>query len=560
MKKTLLSVSALVASFAMGSVANAACKDADMVIYNTKIYTVNKEQPTAEAVVVKDSKIVHVGSNASIQDYMCGSAALYNLEGRYVYPGFTDAHVHVKNIGRREYLLNLQGIDDLQTMIDKTREYAAGVKDGEWLQGGRWIEKKWPEKRFPTRHDIDPFTKNKPVYLKRAAGHSILTNSKGLEIAGITRDTPDPDGGHIVKDENGEPTGMLVDNAMELIERHIPEASYEQEKAYIQAGIDFMTRMGWTQIQEAGGSYADVEIIKDIHSEGKLGTRMYYAMWMGEEGNRLIREGRQISEDNMIDIAGIKYMADGALGSRGAAMLEPYSDDPHNHGLVLMKRETSVPVLIEALKKGIQIETHAIGDAANRDVLNFYEEAFNAVPPEERHFADPRWRIEHAQIIHPDDQQRFIDLGVIMAIEPSTVKGDLYFAIDRIQSNRLNYAYLWKSMMEKGAVVAAGTDAPVEIGDPRIEFYSLIQRTDWNGYHNKDWHVEERITREAALEMLTLTNAYAARQEDIRGSIEVGKLADFTIFDRDIMEGAPIKVMDATNVMTVVGGKITYQK
>lgn len=550
---------AVAATILMAVSANAACKDADMVLYNTKIYTVNDDQPMAEAVAIKDGKIIYVGSNDGVEDYLCGNAALHNMEGRYVYPGFTDAHAHVKSIGRREMLLNLQGIDDLQTMIDKTREYAADIADDKWLEGHGWIEKKWPEERFPTRHDIDAFTQNKPVYLKRAAGHSILTNTRGLEIAGITRDTPDPDGGQIVKDENGEPTGMMIDNAMDLIFEHMPPVSKEDDKAFIQTGLDFMARLGWTQIQEAGGSYADLELLKEIHSEGNLSSRVYYAMLMGEEAYELVRRGVEISDDNMIDVAGIKYMADGALGSRGAAMLEEY-DDAQTKGLVLIKREEALPVMIDALKKGIQIETHAIGDAANRNVLDLYEEAFNAVPPEERVHVDPRWRVEHAQVIHPDDQQRFIDLGVIMAIEPSTVKGDLYFAIDRIGSERLEYAYLWKTMMDKGAIVAAGTDAPVEVGDPRIEFYSLIQRTDYNGYHNKDWHVEERITREEALKMLTLTNAYAARQENIRGSIEVGKFADFTIFDADIMEIAPIKIIDAENVMTIVGGKITYQK
>ena len=295
-----------------------------------------------------------------------------------------------------------------------------------------------------------------------------------------------------------------------------------------------MSGMGWTQVQEAGGDYADVELLKEIHAEGKLKTRLYYFMLSGEEGAKLLERGAEYSEDNMLDIAGIKYFGDGGLGSRGAALLEPY-DDENTSGLVLIDGDKALDVYIEALKKGIQIETHAIGDYTNRFVLDLYEEAFKAVPEAERVNENPRWRIEHAQIIHPDDQIRYKELGIIAAVEASTVKADLYFAPARIGSERLKTAYLWKTLIDQGIHVSAGTDAPVEVGDPRVEFFSLVARTDFNGFYTDDWNIDEKVDHKTALKMMTINAAYAAFQEDIRGSIEVGKKADFSIFDKDWM-------------------------
>jgi predicted amidohydrolase YtcJ len=261
----------------------------------------------------------------------------------------------------------------------------------------------------------------------------------------------------------------------------------------------------------------------------------------------------------MIVTRGIKYVGDGALGSRGAALLDAY-DDVDTKGLMLINREDALPEFINALRNGIQIQTHAIGDFANRFVLDLYEEAFAAVPVAERKVADPRWRIEHAQVTHPDDQQRFADLGIIAVVEASTVKGDLYFAPARIGSERLNYAYLWKSLIDKGVKLTAGTDAPVEVGDPRVEFFSLVQRTDFNGFSTEDWHLEEKVSHDQALKIMTINAAYAAFQDDIRGSIEVGKKADFSIFDKDFMTIKPIEIMESETVMTIVDGKIMYQR
>lgn len=532
---------------------------ASMVLNNAIIYTANDNQRTAEAVAIKDDKIIFVGSNEDVKAYIGDNTNIFNMEGNVIYPGLTDAHIHIKWVGQRELGLNLQGIDDLGEVVNKIKAYADNVPDGGWVVGSGWIEKKWKENRFLHKSDVDAFSANKPIAVTRADEHSLLANTKAMELAGITRDTPDPEGGQILRDENGELTGMFVDNAMALIRSHIPPPSREQDKKSIQAGLDFTSRMGWTQVQEAGGSYADIDILKEIQRDGTLKTRIYYAVLSGKEAATLLDRGVEISSDRMIDVKGIKFFGDGALGSRGAALLEPY-DDVGGKGTLLISRETMLPVLIDALKKGVQIETHAIGDYTNRFVLDLYEEAFNAVPVDERVDKNPRWRIEHAQIIHPDDQQRYADLDVIAVVEASTVKGDLYFAPDRIGSERLKNAYLWKTLIDKGIKFSAGTDAPVEVGDPRVEFFSLVQRTDFNGFYTDDWHVEEKLTRDQALKTMTLWAAYAAFQEDIRGSIEVGKKADFSIFDKDWMVIEPIEIMDSETVMTIVDGKITYAK
>lgn len=532
---------------------------ADMVIQNATIYTANEDQRTAEAVAVKDDKIIFVGSNVEVGLYVGEDTNVIDMSGNTVLPGLTDAHVHIKWIGERELGLNLQGIDDLGETLAKIKARVEATPEGEWVVGVGWIEKKWVENRFLNKDDLDPFSPNHPVVANRAGEHSIIANTKAMEIAGITRDTPDPDGGQILRDADGELTGMFVDNAMNLIRDHIPTPSREQDKKSLQAGFDFMARMGWTQVQQAGGFYSEFDIMKEMHAEGTLKTRMYYSTWAGEETAKLLERGPEISPDNMLDLMMIKYQADGALGSRGAAMLEPY-DDADTKGLQLIDHDEALPVLIDALKQGIQVEIHAIGDYTNRFVLDLYEEAFKAVPVAERANPDPRWRIEHAQIIHPDDQKRYKELDIIAVVEASTVKGDLYFAADRIGSERLKNAYLWKSLIDQGIRFSAGTDAPVEVGDPRVEFFSLIARTDFNGFYTDDWNIDEKLSREQALKTMTLWAAQAAFQEEIRGTIEVGKKADFSIFDKDWMTIEPIEIMDSETVMTIVDGKVTYAR
>ena len=537
---------------------NQSCKSADVVLINSTIYTLNDSAPNAQAVAFLGDTLVFVGSNALSKEYQCNDAKVIDLNGSYVYPGFVDSHAHLKGIGHRENSLNLQGIDSLKEMLTTVEIFSNGIQPGEWVVGRGWIEKVWPEKRFPTRYELDRFSSDKPVILERADGHAVVVNSLALELAGISSESKDPHGGRIEKDKNGEPTGMLIDKATSLVEKLIPKTTKQEDKRDLKAGIDSNVSLGWTQVQIAGGTFSDIEILEEIKKEGNLLQRVYFAVSAGEPAETLLRLGPKLDPENMLTVRGIKLYADGALGSRGAALLEKY-DDQDTTGLLIFTKEETLPVLEEALKKGIQIQTHAIGDKGNRITLDWYQEAFNSIVDEERKVIDPRWRIEHSQIITKEDQIRFRDMEIIASMQPSHAIGDLHFAPSRLGMQRVGNGYVWRNLIDLGVVVAGGSDAPVEIGDPRIEFYAAIARKDLDGFYDRGWHLEQAVTREEALKMFTIWPAFAAFQEDINGTIEVGKLADLTIFSKDIMKVPEEEILEAQVIMTIVNGKIVFE-
>ncbi len=534
------------------------CKSADVVLINSTIYTLNDSAPSAQALAFLGDTLVFVGSNALSKEYQCNEAKVIDLKGSYVYPGFVDSHAHLKGIGHRENSLNLQGIDSLKEMLTTVEIFSNSIQPGEWVVGRGWIEKVWPEKRFPTRYELDRFSSDKPVILERADGHAVVVNSLALELAGISSESNDPHGGRIEKDKNGEPTGMLIDKATALVEKLIPKTTKQEDKRDFKAGIDSNVSLGWTQVQIAGGTFSDIEILEEIKKEGNLLQRVYFAVSAGKPAETLLKLGPKLDPENMLTVRGIKLYADGALGSRGAALLEKY-DDQDTTGLLIFTKEETLPVLEEALKKGIQIQTHAIGDKGNRITLDWYQEAFNSIVDEERKVIDPRWRIEHSQIITKEDQIRFRDMEIIASMQPSHAIGDLHFAPSRLGMQRVGNGYVWRNLIDLGVVVAGGSDAPVEIGDPRIEFYAAIARKDLDGFYDRGWHLEQAVTREEALKMFTIWPAFAAFQEDINGTIEVGKLADLTIFSKDIMKVPEEEILEAQVIMTIVNGKIVFE-
>ena len=548
----------LLAIFLSSCSENKSCKSADVVLINSTIYTLNDSAPNAQAVAFLGDTLVFVGSNALSKEYQCNDAKVIDLKGSYVYPGFVDSHAHLKGIGHRENSLNLQGIDSLKEMLTTVEIFSNGIQPGEWVVGRGWIEKVWPEKRFPTRYELDRFSSDKPVILERADGHAVVVNSLALELAGISSESNDPHGGRIEKDKNGEPTGMLIDKATSLVEKLIPKTTKQEDKRDLKAGIDRNVSLGWTQVQIAGGTFSDIGILEEIKKEGNLLQRVYFAVSAGEPAETLLRLGPKLDPENMLTVRGIKLYADGALGSRGAALLEKY-EDQDTTGLLIFTKEETLPVLEEALKKGIQIQTHAIGDKGNRITLDWYQEAFNSIVDEERKVNDPRWRIEHSQIITKEDQIRFRDMEIIASMQPSHAIGDLHFAPSRLGMQRVGNGYVWRNLIDLGVVVAGGSDAPVEIGDPRIEFYAAVARKDLDGFYDKGWHLEQAVTREEALKMFTIWPAFAAFQEDINGTIEVGKLADLTIFSKDIMKVPEEEILEAQVVMTIVNGKIVFE-
>ena len=535
---------------------------ADLVLKNGNIYTVNEHQPRAEAVAVKGERIVFVGSNRDVQRYVGQNTRVVDLHGNTVLPGMTDSHHHLSGVGFREMTLNLEGTTGLEDFLTKVRGRVDQARPGEWVTGRGWIETFWKPPLFPTRWDLDKVAPNNPLILTRVDGHGAVVNSAALRIAAIDKSTPNPFGGEVSKDkQTGEPNGMLLDAAQNLVRRQIPPTAPEDAERAIILGVKRDLALGWCQIQDAGGSYQDVDLYKKLYGEGKIKLRIYKAVYgPGPKAQRLINEGPIVGTfENRFTVRTIKVVSDGALGSRGAALLEPYSDAPETSGFLTVKEEDLLPLLKEALRQGIQVETHAIGDRANRFILDEYEQAFNAVSRDQRKIAEPRWRVEHAQIVNPADIPRFAKLGVIPSMQPSHAIGDLHFAPSRLGMKRLAGAYAWQSFIKSGVVVPGGSDAPVERGEPMIEFYAAVARKDQKGFSGEGWHQEEAVTREQALKMFTIWPAYAAFEEKLRGSIEVGKLADFTILSADIMQISEMDILRTRCVMTVIGGEIVYE-
>jgi len=534
---------------------------ADLVFKNGNIYTANDHQPKAEAIAVKGDRIIFVGSNRDAQKYVGKTTRVIDLNGKTLLPGMTDSHQHLAGVGFREMTLNLEGTTSLEDFLVKVKARVDQARPGEWVTGRGWIETFWKPPVFPTRAKLDQIAPNNPVILTRADGHASVVNSAALKVAEVDKNTPNPFGGEISKGSDGEPNGMLIDAAQGLVRRHIPATTPQDAERAVVLGVKRNIKLGWTQIQDAGGSYAEAEFFKKLYGEGKIKLRIYKAVHgPGSSAAQLLAAGPIIGAfDNRFTFRTIKVVSDGALGSRGAALLGPYSDAPNTSGFLTVKQEELAPMLALALENGIQVETHAIGDRANRFTLDEYEKAFNAVPAAQRKVADPRWRVEHSQIVNPVDLPRFAKLGVIPSMQPSHAIGDLHFAPSRLGIARLKGAYAWQSFIKSGAIIPGGSDAPVERGEPMIEFYAAVARKDMKGFSGEGWHAEEAVTREQALKMFTVWPAYAAFEEKLRGAVEVGKLADFTILSADIMKIPEMEILKTRCVMTVIGGEIVYE-
>jgi predicted amidohydrolase YtcJ len=535
---------------------------ADIVFKNGNVYTANDKSAKAQAVAVKADKIVFVGTNEDAQKFIGANTRVVDLKGSTVLPGFTDSHQHLSGVGFREMTLNLENTTSLDDLLAKLKARVDQAKPGAWITGRGWIETHWTPAVFPTRWDLDKVSPNNPVILGRADGHGAVANSAALKLAGVDKNTPNPFGGEISKDkESSEPNGMLLDSAQGLVRRRVPDTTPEEAERAVVLGVKRDIELGWTQIQDAGGSFAEVDIFKKLYAAGTIKLRIYKAVYgPGPNATRLINEGPTIGAfGNRLTVRSIKVVSDGALGSRGAALLGPYSDAPDTSGFLTVKAEELRPMLVNALRKGIQVETHAIGDKANRFILDEYEAALKAVPASERKVAEPRWRVEHAQIVNPEDIPRFAKLGIIPSMQPSHAIGDLFFAPKRLGIERLAGAYAWESFIKSGIVVPGGSDAPVERGEPMIEFYAAVARKDQKGFSGEGWHPEEAVTREQALKMFTIWPAYAAFEEKMRGTIEVGKLADLTILSADIMTIPAPEILKTRCVMTVINGEIVYE-
>ncbi|HSH39983.1 MAG TPA: amidohydrolase, partial [Chthoniobacterales bacterium] len=510
----------------------------DAVFVNGNIYTGNEKQPRAEAIAVTGDRISFVGKTAAAQKLAGEQTRIVDLRGWTVLPGLTDAHCHIFGIGEREMHLNLEGTSTREEFLAKVKERVAQTEPGRWVTGRGWIETFWSPPQFPSAADLDGIAPEHPVFLTRADGHAAVVNSAALRIAGITAETPSPFGGEILKEKtSGAPTGMLLDHAQDLVEKHIPAPTTADKEQALLLGAKRSVELGWTQVQNAGSSVDDSAIMRRLYGSGQLKLRIYNAVsGPGDAANRLLADGAIVgAHGGRFTQRSIKFYADGALGSRGAALLEKYAD-ADTSGFFTNKPEALRPAFEQALRAGIQVQTHAIGDRGNRLVLDLYEDVFKAVPLAERKVRVPRWRIEHAQVISPPDIPRFAKLKVIPSMQPSHAISDLFFAPSRLGRERLAGAYAWQRLIKAGAIIPGGSDAPVERGEPMIEFYAAVARKSVRGESKEGWHPEQAVTREQALKMFTVWPAFAAFEEKERGTIETGKLADLTVLSADIMK------------------------
>jgi predicted amidohydrolase YtcJ len=548
----------LLASLALAAplAASAASPPADLVIWGGPIYTAVDARPKVEAVAVRGGRIAFAGPLAGARAMVGPDTQVIDLAGAALFPGFTDSHAHLHEIGDRELTLNLEGSKSAAEVAQRLKAWIAEHKGEGAVVGGGWIETGWPEGRFLERGDIDPVSGDTPVLLRRADGHAVVANTAALKAAHIDETTPAPFGGQILKGPDGKLTGMLVDNAMQLLSSARRPATGVDPAAAMKAAFRVETAYGWTGVHFMSASWPDVLLLEAMDKRGEASLRVYNMVDYAQAGP-LLSGGRRATPDGRITTRGIKLYMDGALGSRGAALFEPYSDAPTIKGTLITPPEVMRQALAKALSAGIQVSTHAIGDRGNATALDLYEEAFRADPAAGK---AARWRIEHAQILRPADIPRFHADHVIASMQPSHAIGDFHFAPARLGKARLKGAYAWKSLLKSGAVVVGGSDAPVERGAPLIEFYAAVARKDLAGFSNADWHPEEKLSRAEALKLFTASAAYARFAEKDLGTIAVGKRADLSGFSVDLMTAPEAEIPKGHAVLTVVDGKVVFQR
>ncbi len=525
------------------------------MIWGGPIYTAIDAKPKAEAVAVSHGRIAFVGGRAAARALVGPKTRVIDLAGAALFPGFTDSHVHLREVGERELTLNLEGSKSAAEVTARLKAYLAEHPPAGLVVGGGWIETGWPEGRFLDRADLDAVAPTTPVLLQRADGHALTANSAALKAAGIDETTAAPAGGQILKGPDGKLTGMLVDNAMRLADPLRIAPTRDQKLAAYRAAFRAETAYGWTGVHFMSVDWPDVALLEEMDKAGETPLRVYNAV-TGSQAGPLFASGPRATPDGRITTRAIKLFMDGALGSRGAALFEPYSDAPGLKGTFITDPAVMRASMAKALASGIQVSTHAIGDRGNATALDLYEEAFKANPAAGK---AARWRIEHAQIIRPVDIPRFAADHVIASMQPSHAIGDFHFAPGRLGKDRLKGAYAWKSLLDSGAVVVGGSDAPVERGAPLIEFYAAVARKDLKGYSDADWHPEERLSRTEALKLFTSSAAYARFAEKDLGTIAVGKRADLSGFSVDLMTAPEAAIPKGHAVLTVVDGQVVYE-
>ncbi len=540
---------------ALSSVAIAQTK----VIYNANGYTPlykgkmrHGEVNTFTTLVIKDGKVVKTGPD-SLKNSFPG-ATLIDANGKTLLPGLIDAHGHVIGLGENLSQLDVRGAKSVDEITAKLNEFAKG-KEG-WIIGRGWNQELWSDTRFPTAADLDKVVNDRPVILSRVDGHAIWVNSKALELANINADTSAPAGGEIIKDEFGKPTGIFIDKAETLITQHMPATSAQSVSNALDAAGKHLLSLGITSTHDAGIDKTTWQVYKQRAELGTLPLRIVAMLSAASPDlNMMLKAGRYQDSQDFLSIRSVKIYADGALGSRGAALIEEYADRANHFGLMLETQQKLEQLFTLTFKNGFSANTHAIGDRANKIVLDAYQNVFKQTGG-----ILLRNRMEHAQIVSPEDIPRFKTLKIIPSMQPVHATSDMHMAEQRLTNKQLQGAYAWQTFLEQGSTIAAGSDYPVELANPFDGLYSAITRMDHNQLPENGWRASEVLSREDALRAFTLGGAYAAHQEFKLGSLEQGKWADFILVDQDYFK-VPIEQLYKTQVLqTWIAGKLRYQK
>lgn len=535
--------------------ANAGAESATLLLVNGNIYTGDPAHPRADAIAIRGEKIIAVGAGAELRKLRNAKTEIIDLAGRFAMPGFNDAHVHLGSAGQGKLEVQLNGARSIEEMQQRIRARVAQTKPGEWIVGQGWDHTLWPDKKFPTRRELDAVSKDRPMIFGHVSGHVAVANSRALELAGIAKETPNPSGGEIERDASGDPTGMLKEGAaMGLVRSKVPPLSRQQRRRGIELALADAAQSGVTSLQD-NSDWQDFQVYQQIQREGKLTARI--TEWLPflatlERLQAMRREGG--TSDPLLKTGALKMVTDGALGSRTAAMLAPYSDDASTSGILTLDPEKLKQMAIERDRAGFQLNFHAIGDRANRISLDAFAAARAANGPRDR-----RDRIEHAQVVAPEDFARFTELGVIASMQPAHQSTDMRWAEQRVGPERIKGAYAWATFLKQGVRLAFGTDYPVEPINALRGLYACVTRELPGGGPSGGWQPQEKISMDDCISAYTSGSAYAEFAEGEKGQIKPGHYADIIVLSADVTQAKPSEIVNTRVLRTIVAARTIYQ-